>query len=82
MARAAGVATFRVTMPPEVKWLVGEGMSRRKIPPELNRHSLATYAGRPCRVQHVNSLLTAKSDVTGTIRSHVNPPEVVNSAEA
>ena len=52
-ARSAKVAAFRATVLPEVRRLIGEGMSQRKIAAELNRRGLTTYAGRPWRVQHV-----------------------------
>jgi DNA invertase Pin-like site-specific DNA recombinase len=56
-ARSAKIAAFRVTVLPEVKRLIGEGMSQRKIAAELNRRGYTTYTGKPWRVQHVNSLL-------------------------
>ena len=56
-ARSARVAAFRASVLPEVRRLVGEGMSQRQIAAELNRRGLTTYAGRPWRVQHVSSLL-------------------------
>jgi DNA invertase Pin-like site-specific DNA recombinase len=56
-ARSAKVAAFRATVLPELRRLIGEGMSQRKIAAELNRRGLTTYAGRPWRVQHVSSLL-------------------------
>ncbi len=55
---------FWATVLPEVQRLIGEGMSQRKIAAELNRRGLTTYAGRPWRVQHVNSLLAAESRAT------------------
>jgi DNA invertase Pin-like site-specific DNA recombinase len=63
-ARSAKAAAFRATVLPEVMRLIGEGMSQRKIAAELNRRGLTTYAGRPWRVQHVNSLLAAESRAT------------------
>jgi DNA invertase Pin-like site-specific DNA recombinase len=63
-ARSARVAAFRATVLPEIKRLIGQGMSQRKIAAELNRRGLTTYAGRPWRVQHVSSLLTAESKAT------------------
>jgi DNA invertase Pin-like site-specific DNA recombinase len=60
-ARSAKVAAFRATVLPEVRRLIGQGMSQRQIAAELNRRGLTTYAGRPWRVQHVNSLLAAGS---------------------
>src|SRR3954452_19020649 len=63
-ARSAKVAAFRATVLPEVRRLIGQGMSQRQIAAELNRRGLTTYAGRPWRVQHVNSLLAAGSGAT------------------
>jgi DNA invertase Pin-like site-specific DNA recombinase len=63
-ARSAKVAAFRTTVLPEVRRLIGQGMSQRKIAAELNRRGLTTYAGRPWRVQHVSSLLAAGSRAT------------------
>ena len=63
-ARSARVEAFRATVLPEVKRLIGEGMSRRKVAAELNRRDLTTYAGRPWRVQHVSSLLAAEGGAT------------------
>jgi DNA invertase Pin-like site-specific DNA recombinase len=63
-ARSAKVAAFRATVLPEVQRLVGQGMSQRQIAAELNRRGLTTYAGRPWRVQHVNSLLAAGGEDT------------------
>ena len=48
--RSARVAAFRATVLPEIKRLIGQGMSQRKIAAELNRRGLTTYAGRPWRV--------------------------------
>ena len=61
-ARSAKAAAFRATMLPEVRRLIGQGMSQRKIAAELNRRGLTTYAGRPWRVQHVSSLLSKACD--------------------
>jgi DNA invertase Pin-like site-specific DNA recombinase len=61
-ARSAKVAAFRATVLPEVKRLVTEGMSQRKIAAELNRRGLTTYAGRPWRVQHISGLLSKECD--------------------
>jgi DNA invertase Pin-like site-specific DNA recombinase len=58
-ARSARAAAFRAAVLPEVRQLVGKGMSLRRVAAELNRHGLTTYAGRPWRVQHVSSLLAA-----------------------
>src|SRR5918994_925931 len=55
LARSAKVAAFRASVLPEVMRLIGEGMSQRKIAAELNRRGLTTYAGRPWRVEAVNS---------------------------
>jgi|tagenome__1003787_1003787.scaffolds.fasta_scaffold20293116_1 DNA invertase Pin-like site-specific DNA recombinase len=63
-ARSAKVAAFRATMLPEVRQLIGQGMSQRRIAAELNRRGLTTYTGRPWRVQHVSSLLAAESRAT------------------
>src|SRR3954451_410985 len=63
-ARSARVAAFRATVLPEIKRLIGQGMSQRKIAVELNRRGLTTYAGRPWRVQHVSSLLATSDDIT------------------
>jgi DNA invertase Pin-like site-specific DNA recombinase len=63
-ARSARVAAFRATVLPEIKQLIGQGMSQRKIAAELNRRGLTTYAGRPWRVQHVSSLLATSGDIT------------------
>src|SRR3954453_164320 len=63
-ARSAKIAKCRATMLPEVRQLIGQGMSQRKIAAELNRRGLTTYAGRPWRVQHVSSLLATSGDVT------------------
>jgi DNA invertase Pin-like site-specific DNA recombinase len=63
-ARSARVAAFRATVLPEIKRLIGQGMSQRKIAAELNRRGLTTYAGRPWRVQHVSSLLATSGDIT------------------
>ena len=63
-ARSAKAAAFRATVLPEVRRLIGQGMSQRQIAAELNRRGLTTYAGRPWRVQHVNSLLAAGSGAT------------------
>src|SRR3954468_20176647 len=63
-ARSAKIAAFRASVLPEVRRLIGQGMSQRKIAAELTRRGLTTYAGRPWRVQHVNSLLAAGSGAT------------------
>src|SRR4051812_33241968 len=63
-ARSAKVAAFRATMLPEVRQLIGQGMSQRRIAAELNRRGLTTYTGRPWRVQHVSSLLATAGDIT------------------
>jgi DNA invertase Pin-like site-specific DNA recombinase len=63
-ARSAKVEAFRAAVLPEVRQLIGQGMSLRKIAAELNRRGLTTYAGRPWRVQHVSSLLAAGSRAT------------------
>jgi DNA invertase Pin-like site-specific DNA recombinase len=63
-ARSAKVAAFRAAVLPEVRQLIGQGMSLRKIAAELNRRGLTTYAGRPWRVQHVSSLLATAGDIT------------------
>src|SRR3954471_5958624 len=62
-ARSARVAAFRATVLPEIKRLIGQGMSQRKIAKELNRRGLTTYAGRPWRVQHVSSLLATSDGI-------------------
>jgi DNA invertase Pin-like site-specific DNA recombinase len=62
-ARSAKAAAFRATVLPEVRRLIGQGMSQRQIAAELNRRGLTTYAGRPWRVQHVSSLLAAEDNV-------------------
>jgi hypothetical protein len=56
-ARSAKTAAFRDTVLPEVKRLIVEGMSRRKIAAELNRRGLTTYAGKPWRVQQISRML-------------------------
>ena len=45
--RSAKAAAFRATVLPEVRRLIGQGMSQRKITAELNRRGLTIYAGRP-----------------------------------
>jgi DNA invertase Pin-like site-specific DNA recombinase len=61
-ARSAKVAAFRATMLPDVRRLIGQGMSQRRIAAELNHRGLTMYAGRPWRVQHANSLLSKACD--------------------
>src|SRR3954463_13250358 len=39
-ARSARVAAFRATVLPEIKRLIGQGMSQRKVAAELNRRGL------------------------------------------
>ena len=63
-ARSARAAAFCAAVLPEVRRLVGEGMSLRRVAAELNRRGLTTYAGRPWRVQHVSSLLAAEGGAT------------------
>ena len=63
-ARSARAAAFRAAVLPEVRRLVGQGMSLRRVAAELNRRGLTTYAGWPWRVQHVNSLLAAEGGAT------------------
>jgi hypothetical protein len=63
-ARSAKVEAFRAAVLPEVRQLIEQGMSQRRIAAELNRRGLTTYAGRPWRVQHVSSLLATSGDVT------------------
>ena len=64
MRRPCRAAAFRAAVLPEVRRLVGQRMSLRRVAAELNRRGLTTYAGRPWRVQHVNSLLAAESRAT------------------